>query len=93
MPLAAGETFAVSDIYLPAEGGGSQYLLITSVNIGKPDEIADKKAILTSASRFYVSTEKYLSGTGYVGEYGGSDSDRQVQFQGWKDRRCGRLRS
>lgn len=57
MPLAAGETFAVSDIYLPAEGGGSQYLLITSVNIGKPDEIADKKAILDSASRFYVSTE------------------------------------
>lgn len=57
MPLAADEAFAVSDIYLPVEGGGSQYLLITSVNTGKPDEIVDKKAILDHASRFYVSTE------------------------------------
>ena len=32
-------------------------MLITSVNENKPDQIADQKAILESASRFYVSTE------------------------------------
>lgn len=59
IPLVNGETMAASDIYIPKEDdrGGTEYMLITSVNENKPDQIADQKAILESASRFYVSTE------------------------------------
>ena len=59
IPLVNGETMAASDIYIPKEDdrGGTEYMLITSVNENKPNQIADQKAILESASRFYVSTE------------------------------------
>ena len=59
IPLVNRETMAASDIYIPKEDdrGGTEYMLITSVNENKPDQIADQKAILESASRFYVSTE------------------------------------
>ena len=59
IPLVNGEAMAASDIYIPKEDdrGGTEYMLITSVNENKPDQIADQKAILESASRFYVSTE------------------------------------
>ena len=59
IPLVNGETMAASDIYILKEDdrGGTEYMLITSVNENKPDQIADQKAILESASRFYVSTE------------------------------------
>ena len=59
IPLVNGETMAASDIYIPKEDdrGGTEYMLITSVNENKPDQIADQKAILERASRFYVSTE------------------------------------
>lgn len=59
IPLVNGETMAASDIYIPRDDdkSGTEYMLITSVNENKPDQIADQKAILESASRFYVSTE------------------------------------
>lgn len=59
IPLVNGETMAASDIYIPRgdDKSGTEYMLITSVNENKPDQIADQKAILESASRFYVSTE------------------------------------
>ena len=59
IPLVNGETMAASDIYIPKEDdrGGTEYMLITSVNENKPDQIADQKAILENATRFYVSTE------------------------------------
>ena len=59
IPLVNGEAMAASDIYIPRDDdkSGTEYMLITSVNENKPDQIADQKAILESASRFYVSTE------------------------------------
>lgn len=59
IPLVNGEAVPVSDIYIPEDKGmgGSEYMLITSVNQETPDQITDQKAILEYASRFYVSTE------------------------------------
>ena len=59
IPIVNGEAMAASDIYIPKEDdrGGTEYMLITSVNENKPDQIADQKAILENATRFYVSTE------------------------------------
>ncbi|MGI6012257.1 MAG: beta-propeller domain-containing protein [Ruminococcus sp.] len=59
IPLVNGEAIAASDIYIPSGGdtGASEYILITSVNQETPDQIADQKAIMENASRFYVSTE------------------------------------
>ncbi|MGI6007012.1 MAG: beta-propeller domain-containing protein [Ruminococcus sp.] len=57
IPLVNGEAIAASDIYIPRDQGGSEYILITSVSSETPDQITDQKAIMESASRFYVSTE------------------------------------
>lgn len=59
IPIVNGEAMAASDIYIPRgdDKSGTEYMLITSVNENKPDQIADQKAILENATRFYVSTE------------------------------------
>ncbi len=55
IPLAGGEKMPVSHILLPDRIQDSSYLVIASVNVHAPKQIADSKAMVSSASLFYVS--------------------------------------
>ena len=44
-----------SSICLPPENCGMMYEVISSVDISKPDETADHKAILSEGGQMYVS--------------------------------------
>lgn len=57
IPLAGGEKMPVSHILLPDRIQDSSYLVIASVNVHAPQQIADSKAIVSSASLFYVSED------------------------------------
>ncbi len=57
IPLAGGEKMPASHIFLPDTIQNSSYLVIASVNVHAPESIADSKAMVSSASLFYVSEE------------------------------------
>ena len=57
IPQVGGEEMAIEDIYLPQVMTDSAYLVVTSIDIKEASKIVDKKAIVSAAAMFYVSTE------------------------------------
>lgn len=57
IPTVNGADLDVSDFYLPKSLTSSSYLLISSVNTEDPQNILDKKALVSGTSNFYVSPE------------------------------------
>ncbi|MFG6384342.1 MAG: beta-propeller domain-containing protein [Lachnospiraceae bacterium] len=88
IPQLEGEILSEDQIYLPEDADEAAYLVMTSINMEKPDEFTDTKAIVTSADKFYVSKENiYVSDSKYM-QYGTkteqSDSTRIFRFS-YKD--------
>ncbi len=57
VPSVNGTDLKVSDFYIPESLTSSSYLLISSVNIEDPQNILDRKALVSGTSNFYVSPE------------------------------------
>lgn len=69
IPNVNGSPLAYDDIYLPKYMENSTYLVITSTNLGTPDKTTDKKAIVSAAYLFYVSTDNiYICNNNWTGE-------------------------
>ena len=70
-----GEDMLIDDIFLPESPNQSSYLVITSIDVNKPDKLLDRKAIVSAAEMFYVSTENiYIS----LNNYNGSGNTTQI---------------
>lgn len=66
IPLVNGTAIAADCIYIPEQG--SNGLVISSVNVDKPDEVVDNTLIMNNYVNIYVSTEAlYLYGQDYSG--------------------------
>lgn len=82
VPNVDGVLMEEADIYLPTgENAGDMYsyLVVTSVDIRKPDRIKDSCAVVTDSYSFYVSKENvYASGRYYDGN--GDASTTIVKF-------------
>lgn len=75
LPKAGGEDMLIDDIFLPESPNQSSYLVITSIDVNKPDKLLDRKAIVSAAEMFYVSTENiYIS----LNNYNGSGNTTQI---------------
>ena len=57
VPAVNGARLESTDIYLPEYQNSSSYLVISSVSNRRPDEVIDKKAIVSAADNFYVSND------------------------------------
>lgn len=55
LPMLNDEPIAEKDIYLPNVLKTDTYLVMTSIDLEKPDKFTDTKAIVTNADQFYVS--------------------------------------
>lgn len=55
IPMINDTVIAERDICLPPVTKGCEYTVVTSVDIGKPSEIADSKALLSQGGQLYVS--------------------------------------
>lgn len=56
IPRVNGELLPAEDIYLPREQNISSYIVITSVDTGKPDKVQDTKALVAGSDMMYVSS-------------------------------------
>lgn len=66
IPLVNGTAIAADCIYIPEQG--SNGLVVSSVNVDKPDKIVDNTLIMNNYVNIYVSTEAlYLYGQDYSG--------------------------
>ena len=66
IPKINSSSLEASDFYLPEYLESSAYLLISSVDVQHPEEIIDKKALVSGVSDFYVSTENiYIANENY----------------------------
>lgn len=64
IPLVNGTAIAADCIYLPEKG--AQGLIVSSVNVEKPDEVVDNTLIMNDFVNIYVGTEAiYLYNTDY----------------------------
>lgn len=67
VPLVNGSRLDASDFYLPEHLSTSAYLVISSVDTGRPGKILDKKALVSGVTNFYVSTENiYIANENYA---------------------------
>ena len=55
VPLVNGKTVGASDIFLPTVSEGYEYSVVTSIDIKKPGETSDSKAIMSDGGQLYVS--------------------------------------
>ena len=57
VPYVQNKKMAASDIYIPENSDGSDYVIVTSVNILKPDKIMGTKAIAVGNTNVYMSED------------------------------------
>lgn len=57
IPYVDGELMKAKDIYLPEGTKGCMYEIVSSINLKKPDKIADSKAIFSEGGDAYVSNK------------------------------------
>lgn len=63
VPTVDGEALACEDVYVPSCTSGDDYLVVGSVKTSDPGKLLQTKAVLSGASRVYVSTDSiYLYG-------------------------------
>lgn len=73
VPMVNDKAMSQSSICLPPENCGMMYEVISSVDISKPDETADHKAILSEGGQMYVSKKNI-----YYYESGGQQDNQTV---------------
>lgn len=79
IPLINGETASADHIYLSERGG--QELIVTSVDVNKPDEVVDYTVILNNYVDIYVSTKAFYL---YQTNYSESGSTTQIAKFGFE---------
>ena len=57
IPYVDGDLMKAKDIYLPEGTKGCMYEIVSSINLKKPDKIADSKAIFSEGGDAYVSNK------------------------------------
>lgn len=57
VPLVNGKAIKMPEIVLPENPQTPQYLVMTAIDLTKPDRASDRKAILSAGDLFYVSQE------------------------------------
>jgi Secreted protein containing C-terminal beta-propeller domain distantly related to WD-40 repeats len=57
VPYVGEEMIEPASIYLPIEPHTTGYMVMSSVNLNKPSETVDRKAIMENANDFYVTTK------------------------------------
>ena len=66
VPRINGDEVAYNQFYLPEKPASENYLIISSVDITKPEEVKDQKVLVSGADSFYVSTENiYVTNENY----------------------------
>lgn len=55
VPLVNGETIKMPEIIVPENPQTPQYLVMTAIDLTKPDRASDRKSVLSSGDTFYVS--------------------------------------
>ncbi|MCI8366946.1 MAG: hypothetical protein HFJ66_05030 [Eggerthellaceae bacterium] len=60
-PTVDGEVMKCGNIYLPPDGMGNSYLVITSVKLDDPGTVVDQKAILGQSGDVYMSGENIFA--------------------------------
>lgn len=69
VPSVAGELLEADAIYLPEKLRSSDYMVLASVDLEKPDQAVDKKAILSVHGEYYVSLSSiYLTNQMWDGD-------------------------
>lgn len=69
IPIVNGEVIAADCIYLPKEPG-SQGLIVSSVNVKKPDQVIDKTMVINNDVQVYMGKESvYLYNNDYSSGY------------------------
>ncbi len=74
LPLVDGSVVKEDSIYVPDDGRGSQYLVMSAIDLSKSGKILDQKSILNSGNDFYITqnsvyimqTNGSVSGTIYT---------------------------
>lgn len=68
IPSVDGSMLEPGQIYIPKDVDYSSYLVFSSVNLEKPGQVCDKKAVISMSQTFYVSTGSiYMTGNGNQG--------------------------
>lgn len=68
IPAVNGTVLPCDSIYIPEQVNGADYLVISSINMKKPDKTTSEKAVLTDGETFYVSCSNiYIGSTRYDG--------------------------
>jgi len=82
VPYINEEMIEPANIYLPIQPQTTSYMVMSSVNLKKPSEIVDRKAVLEDASDFYVTT-----GSIYVRKenWGGRTTSTSIAKFSFKD--------
>ena len=79
VPYVGEKMVEPANIYLPIEPRNCSYMVMSSVNLAKPDETVDRKAILEDAGNFYVTTKNiYVRKENW--NYSGWDSTSIAKF-------------
>ena len=66
VPRINGDEVAYNQFYLPEKPASENYLIISSMDITKPEEVKDQKVLVSGADSFYVSTENiYVTNENY----------------------------
>lgn len=63
IPLINQKPIPYDDIYIPEQVSGSGYVVISAVDMKKPEETADAKAVLADGGHFYVSSSGIYIGS------------------------------
>lgn len=78
IPRVGGSNVEADKFYLPDGFDNLDYLLISGVDVSRPDKVTDTKAMVSGANSYYVSTENlYLCMSSWSGD---SNRTRIIRF-------------
>ncbi|WP_215699857.1 beta-propeller domain-containing protein [Clostridium sp. MCC353] len=81
VPKVGGSVIPLNCIYLPDQPGGYSYLVASSVDMKKPDQAVQSKAVYTEGDHFYVSRNNiYIGNTSYDYKADQSDYTELMKF-------------
>ena len=79
VPYVGKKMIEPANIYLPIEPQTTGYMVMSSINLNKPNETIDRKAVMEDAGEFYVTTENiYVRKQNW--NYNGSNSTSIAKF-------------
>ncbi|MGF7017961.1 putative secreted protein with C-terminal beta-propeller domain [Lachnospiraceae bacterium PF1-21] len=82
IPSVNGELIEAKNIILPPYQRASEYTVISSLKLEKPDKIVDSKAIMKAGGELYVSNENiYFYEVSWQDGYGNDTNIRKISYQ------------